>query len=281
MKKALAIILMFGVFLALLGCDGSDVEPVDNGTQSEIVEAPSEAREPISVTVDDELAGFIGEVIRDGETVTFPISAGTWKITVSNYTVVSFFDSDGVTQKYQLMMKSPSSNTATLVTEGVVSLDDGDIFVMRTVDGSSLVTFTPVDDDYISNQTPESEPIPEPEPEPEPLLVHEDNYVTISFIGTDTDNRNRERLVFRVDNKTDVELTFQSSSMSIDGTSLGRISGSDSVAAQSNGFVRFRADEDFPTLTPSTISGTMRVIDFGRTLLERSYDVSFTNLEVQ
>ena len=112
------------------------------------------------------------------------------------------------------------------------------------------------------------------------VFVHEDEYVIINFIGTEV-SRNRESLVFLVDNLTDVELTFQSSSLSIDGVSLGHISGSDSIAAQSSGRVRFRSREDFPTLSPETISGNISVIDFSRTLLERSYDIDFVNLEIE
>jgi len=111
------------------------------------------------------------------------------------------------------------------------------------------------------------------------VFVHEDEYVTISFVGTELD-RGNESLVFLVENHTDFELTFQSSSMAIDGESLGHISGSSSVTAQSRGRIRFRSRENFPTMSPETISGNIRVIDFSRTLF-RSYDVDFVNLEVR
>ena len=112
------------------------------------------------------------------------------------------------------------------------------------------------------------------------VVVHEDDYVSISFIGCELDDDDQE-LVFMVTNKTGSELTFQSGSMAIDGLSLGHVSGSDSVAAQSKGKVRFETDEEFPSMTPSTISGTISVIDFGKTLWDKmSYDVTFSNLSV-
>ncbi len=112
------------------------------------------------------------------------------------------------------------------------------------------------------------------------VSIHTDDYVDISFIGCEIDDDDEE-LVFMVNNKTNVELTFQASSFAIDGLSLGHVFGSDSVAAQSKGKIRFETDEDFPTMTPSTLSGSIRVIDFSETLWEQqSYDVAFTNVDV-
>lgn len=115
---------------------------------------------------------------------------------------------------------------------------------------------------------------------PVDVSIHTDDYVDLSFIGCEI-NDDDEQLVFMVNNKTNVELTFQASSFAIDGLSLGYVSGSDNIAAQSKGKIRFETDEDFPTMTPSTLSGTIRVIDFSETLWEQqSYDVSFTNVEI-
>ncbi|MBD5099534.1 MAG: hypothetical protein HDT35_08355 [Clostridiales bacterium] len=112
------------------------------------------------------------------------------------------------------------------------------------------------------------------------ILIYDDDYVTISFIGCEM-HRDNENVVFMVLNKTDSELTFQSGTMAIDGISLGHVSGSDSVAAQSKGKVRFRTEEEFPTMAPSTISGTISVIDFGKTLWgSQSYEVPFSNFDV-
>jgi len=113
------------------------------------------------------------------------------------------------------------------------------------------------------------------------VLIYEHEFFTISFVGTAVDNRGREFMVFFVENKTDYELTFQGGSLAIDGESLGHVSGSDSIAQQSRGRVRFRTAEDFPTLDPSTISGTLRAIDFSRELFDRRIEFSFVNIEVR
>lgn len=112
------------------------------------------------------------------------------------------------------------------------------------------------------------------------VLVYDDEYVEIRFIGCELD-RDDEQLVFMATNKTDSELTFQSGTMAIDGLSLGHVSGSDSVASQSKGKIAFETKESFPTMAPETISGTIDVIDFNKTLWDSmSYEVSFTNLDV-
>ena len=112
------------------------------------------------------------------------------------------------------------------------------------------------------------------------VFVYDDDYVEIRFSGCELD-RDDQQLAFTVSNKTDCELTFQSGTMAIDGFSLGYVSGSDSIAAQSKGKIRFETKEEFPTMAPSTISGTISVIDFGKTLWSsQSYEVSFSNLDV-
>ena len=113
------------------------------------------------------------------------------------------------------------------------------------------------------------------------VIVSDDEYCTIRFLGCEVDKYDDQQLVFYIDNKTSVELTFQSDSMSMDGMSLGFIGGSDTVAPMSAGKIRFEAEEDFPTMTPSKISGSISVIDFGNTLFGKlSYDVSFVDLDV-
>lgn len=113
------------------------------------------------------------------------------------------------------------------------------------------------------------------------VIVSDDEYCTIRFLGCEVDKYDDQQLVFYIDNKTSVELTFQSDSMSMDGMSLGYIGGSDTVAPMSAGNIRFTAEEDFPTMTPSKISGSISVIDFDKTLFGKlSYDVSFVDLDV-
>lgn len=109
--------------------------------------------------------------------------------------------------------------------------------------------------------------------------IYDDEYVNISYLECETSG-SREYMVFYVINKTDVELTFQSSSLAINGESLGSVSGSDDIAPMSKGKIRFSTKEDFPTTSPNTISGVLKVIDFSNALFDRSYEVKFINLEV-
>lgn len=112
------------------------------------------------------------------------------------------------------------------------------------------------------------------------VLVYDDEYVEIRFIGCEID-KDDEQLVFMATNKTDSELSFQSGTMAIDGLSLGHVRGSDSVASQSKGKITFETKEPFPTMAPETISGTISIIDFNKTLWgSQSYEISFTNLDV-
>lgn len=110
--------------------------------------------------------------------------------------------------------------------------------------------------------------------------IHDDENVTLSFLGCEVNDRGEECLVFYVVNKTDIELTFQGAAMAINGESLGDTSGSEDIAAQSKGKIRFRTEEPFPTMTPDTLSGAISVIDFTYDTLEDSYEVPFTNLNV-
>lgn len=110
------------------------------------------------------------------------------------------------------------------------------------------------------------------------IFLYEDDYVKISYLGCEVERD--QMLVFYVVNKTDAVLTFQSDSMSINGESLGYVSGSDKVAAQSKGKIKFSAEEIFPTLKPDTITGDIKVIDFSKTVFgKQSYDVTFVNVD--
>ena len=99
------------------------------------------------------------------------------------------------------------------------------------------------------------------------VFLYEDEYVKISYLGCEVERD--QMLVFYVVNKTDAVLSFQSDSMAINGESLGYVSGSDKVAAQSNGKIRFSTEEIFPTLKPDTITGDIKVIDFSNTVFRK------------
>lgn len=101
----------------------------------------------------------------------------------------------------------------------------------------------------------------------------------IEYYGCEK-GRISDEIIFLVENKMDVELTFQAGSFAFDGQDLGYMSGSDSIAPKSKGKIQFDNLDGFSTLSPTTITGTIKVIDFSRTALSQSYEVKFVNLEV-
>jgi len=100
--------------------------------------------------------------------------------------------------------------------------------------------------------------------------IYNDEYVRVTFLRTElTGHNDRQNLVFFVENRTNATLTFQTNgAFAINGTGIGWGRGSDPVAAQSSGIVRFSWDPDtFPTMNPTTVSGGLSVIDFCRLLV--------------
>ena len=115
------------------------------------------------------------------------------------------------------------------------------------------------------------------------VFIHDDEYVSIYYLGCKIEREREFIIVFYVHNKTDAELTFQSSAIAIDGESL-RFAGSEQIAAQSRGKIQFWlnfSEETLPTMQPSKISGTIRVIDFSGTIITKSYDVTFVDVKVR
>ena len=98
------------------------------------------------------------------------------------------------------------------------------------------------------------------------VQVYEDEYVTIDFAGCRKGDKYYEDYYyadFYVTNRTDLELSFQSDSMSFNGISYNSLSGSDEVAPQSTGKISFYTSKDiFPLSGINKTSGKIRVIDF-------------------
>lgn len=108
-------------------------------------------------------------------------------------------------------------------------------------------------------------------------LIYDDEYVTINFIGCEQNANGEQYLVFSVENKTEVTLTFQSDAMAINGTDLGKIVGSDYIAPQSKGEIRFNAKKELPTMSPELLSGSITVVDFSKTIADDSSTVNMVN----
>lgn len=109
-------------------------------------------------------------------------------------------------------------------------------------------------------------------------LLYEDDKVAISFENITSEelysSKMRYYMNFIVTNKTDVELTFWSDAISLNGWSYNSIYGSDDIAKNSTGRIQFYTDEELP-FTVNTITGTITVYDSSNTVLSWSYDVGF------
>ena len=114
----------------------------------------------------------------------------------------------------------------------------------------------------------------------EAVLIYDDEYVTISFLGCEKKS-GRDYMVFYVVNKTKASLTFDANSMAVNGESLGYIYGIESIAPESKGKIRFKADEQFPTMEPDTISGEIDVYDFSFEVMSGTLHVPFSNVSVK
>lgn len=170
------------------------------------------------------------------------------------------------------------SGSSTAVSSSISK--DGIHYFLLGVGGRIILSLSPSSDDSSSSSSSSAVTAPSSD---QGVQLHDDQYVTISFLGCEK-GKYDEELVFQIVNKTNVELTFQSGSMALDGESLGHVSGSETVAAQSRGKVRFSTEEAFPTFFPNTISGNIAVIDFSKTIFEnnkQSYDVDFVNVSLQ
>ena len=117
------------------------------------------------------------------------------------------------------------------------------------------------------------------------VQVYNDDNVTIEFAGCSAEkpydwmDTVYYYANFNVKNKTDAELTFQTDALSFNGISYTGFIGSESVAAQSTGKVRFYTTQiALPTSGINKTSGTIRVIDFNETLLDMSYDAKWVNI---
>lgn len=106
------------------------------------------------------------------------------------------------------------------------------------------------------------------------VLVYEDENVKIYF------GRISEKGVeFLVENLSELNLTIQADSISINGMSTNDIMMSDDVAPKSKGKVIARCEDFNINETVETVGGQLRIVDFKHDL--KSYDATFVNIEVK
>ncbi len=93
--------------------------------------------------------------------------------------------------------------------------------------------------------------------------VYEDEYIQVSFVGCDPSVYASVEafLVFHMVNKTDQQLSFLYPVFALDGMNLGRMIVMDKLAPQSSGMVRVASFEPIPTMNPTRITGSLRMLD--------------------
>lgn len=118
------------------------------------------------------------------------------------------------------------------------------------------------------------------------VTVYEDDNVQINFLqcymveewyGTEYG------VQFVVENKTDVEITLQMSTVGINGFSYS-VSGSENIAANSIGYANFTTDGMIPpsTATVEVMNGKIKIIDFGDMWNESyNYEASFSDVLIK
>lgn len=106
------------------------------------------------------------------------------------------------------------------------------------------------------------------------VLVYSDESVEIYFSEVTSNG-----VVFEVKNMTDINLTFQASSVAINGVSTNDITMSDDVAPQSIGKIVARCSDFSTSEKVYTVSGQLRVIDFSGSWT--TYDAKFVNVEIE
>lgn len=127
-------------------------------------------------------------------------------------------------------------------------------------------------DSALSETLPLPTVTPSPTATPAPVPVYSDGKVTISYAFTDSDG-----VHFYVQNQTDVNITIQANSVSINGFSQNDIIMSDDVAPQSTGEVIAKCIVD-PNIAVETIGGQLRIIDFNNSF--ETYTATFINVPV-
>ena len=108
------------------------------------------------------------------------------------------------------------------------------------------------------------------------VVVHEDDNVKMSFAGIGEDG-----VEFWLENRTELNLTVQADSVSVNGISTSDIVMSDDVAPQSTGKVVAKCD-DFPEdMEVENVGGRFSIVDFSRTWDPYYYEVTFANVSVK
>ena len=194
---------------------------------------------------------------------------------------------------------SVGSRTATLFYNNIRVVLDGKEIIPKDANGNSIEPFTIEGTTYLPvrgissalglevawNSETKTVELNTPGAFSGAVEVYDDDNVTIEFAGCSIEKPYSFSDTvyyyanFNVKNKTDVELTFQTDSLSFNGISYNKFLGSDEVAPQSSGKISFYRDEPIPVSGINKTSGQIRVIDFSYEFLENSYEAKWVNVK--
>lgn len=104
--------------------------------------------------------------------------------------------------------------------------------------------------------------------------VYEDDKVKISFSGIE-----EKGVEFWCENLTDVNITIQADSVSINGISTSDIMMSDDVAPKSTGKVVAKCEDFAGTTDVESVGGQLRIVDFSNSF--ETYEATFANVPIE
>ena len=107
-------------------------------------------------------------------------------------------------------------------------------------------------------------------------VVYEDNNVKISFSEITEDG-----VEFWVENLTNINITIQADTISINGISTNDIMMSDDVAPKSKGKVIAGCDDFSSLASVETVGGQLRIIDLSQTWDPYYYNATFVNVPIE
>lgn len=130
-------------------------------------------------------------------------------------------------------------------------------------------------DDDSGNNDDYNDEIQEEQKSENSTIVYEDDNVKISFAKISADG-----VEFWVENLTDLNITIQADSVSVNGISTSDIMMSDDVAPRSTGKVTVGCDDFLINTDVETVSGKLRIIDFSETWNPYYYEVTFSDVSI-
>lgn len=155
---------------------------------------------------------------------------------------------------------SSAKKVATVTSKGVVTAKgEGDATITATYNKKKYTCKVTVVD---SNK----------EEVEEDVVLYEDDNVKIYFKGI-----GEKGVEFWIENLTDINITIQADSVSINGISTNDIMMSDDVAPKSKGKVVARCSDFSDVKNVRTVGGQLRIIDFASW---ETYDATFVNIKV-